>query len=115
MRPLLYKGISPFQSSTITPSSTIVNFFVKMQPTEKSTSNQPQAAVAMSEYIFLPSCHIMIHHIDQRLWLRLKAVRQTPSKDNVNTKPLVFVVEEPERCVIILIRTFVPAFNAHLP
>jgi hypothetical protein len=26
----------------------------------------------------------------QRLCLRLKAVRQTPSKDNVNTKPLVF-------------------------
>jgi hypothetical protein len=56
-----------------------------------------------------------VRPLDQRLCLQLKAVRQTPSKDNVNTKPLVFVVEEPERSVIILIRTFVPAFNVRLP
>ena len=43
-----------------------------------------------------------VRPLDQRLCLQLKAVRQMPSKDNVNTKPLVFVVEELEMSVIIL-------------
>ena len=52
--------------------------------------------------------------MEQRLCLQLKAVLQMPSKGSVNTRHLVFAVEEPERSVIFLTYTFFPALTSIL-